>query len=98
MGDREAHVDGGVDDVVVSLRDLVRGQRGAAAGAVGHDLVALVEQVVVPDLAQGPPDRLDVLVRERDVGVVEVDPERDPLREAVPLLHVGEDRLAALAG
>ena len=92
---REAHVYGGVLDVLVALRDLVRGERGAAARAVGDDLVALVEAVLVPELAQRPPDRLDVVVLEGDVGVVEVDPEADPLGQPVPLLDVLEDRLAA---
>src|SRR4029077_4580560 len=47
------------------------------------------------ELPQRPPDRLDVVVLERDVGVVEVDPEPDPLGQPVPLLDVLEDRLAA---
>ena len=80
---------------LVALRDLVRGERGAAARAVGDDLVALVEPPVVPDLAQRPPDRLDVVVVQRHVGVVEVDPEADPLGQPVPVLDVAEDRLAA---
>ena len=77
--DREAHVDGRVLDVLVALRDLVRGQRGAVARAVGDDLVALVEQVALPHRLQRPPDRLDVGGVERAVGVLEVDPEADPL-------------------
>ena len=62
LGDRQAHVDRRVDDVLVALRDLVRGERGAVARAVGDDLVRLVEAPLVPDLAQRPPDRLDVVV------------------------------------
>ena len=92
---REPDVDGRVLDVPVAQRHLVRGERGSAAGAVGHDLVALVEPLVVPEPAQRPPDRLDVVVVEGDVGVVEVDPEADPLGQPVPILDVLEDRLAA---
>ena len=92
---REAHVYGGVLDVLVAERDLVRGERRAAARAVGDDLVALVEALVVPEPAKAPPDRLDVVVVEGDVGVVEVDPEADPLGQPIPLLDVLEDRLAA---
>ena len=73
----------------------MRGERRAAARAVGDDLVALVQPPVVPDLAQRPPDRLDVVVGERHVGVVEVDPEADPLGQPVPVLDVAEHRLAA---
>jgi hypothetical protein len=72
-------------------------KRRLVARAVGHDLVSFVEQVVVPDSPQAPPDGLDVLVRQRHVGVFEVDPEPDPFGEAVPFLYVGEDRLSALA-
>ena len=92
---REAHVDARLFDLLVALRHLVTRDGRAAAGAVGHDLVALVEEVLVPDLAQQPPHRLDVLVGERVVGVAEVDPETDALGQAVPLLEVGEDALLA---
>ena len=91
----EAHVDRVLGDVLVALGDLVARDRRAAARAVGHDLEALVEQALVPDAAQQPPDRLDVLVGERVVGVVEVDPEADALGHPVPVLEVGEDALAA---
>ena len=79
---RQAHVDARIDDVLIAERDLVAGERRAAARAVGHDLVALVEQPLVVDLAQRPPDRLDVRRVERAVGVVEVDPEADALGQA----------------
>ena len=95
IADREANVDRGVDHVAIALRHLVRRQRGLAAGAVGDDLEALVEQAAPPDLPQRPPHGLDVVVGERDVGVVGVDPEADPLGEAVPLVDVGEHRLPA---
>ena len=71
------------------------GQRRAALGAVGHDLVVLVEQPGVPDLAQRPPHRLDVVVVQRAVGVVQVQPEADALGERVPLLQELEHGLAA---
>ena len=93
---REAHVDARVDDVLVAQRHLVARERRAAARAVGHHLVALVQQPLVPHLLQRPPDRLDVGVLERVVGVVGVDPEADPLGELRPLVDVAQHRLAAL--
>ena len=66
-----------------------------AAGAVRDHFVTLVQQVVVRDPLQRPPDRLDVLVGEGDVGVVEIDPEADALGQPVPLLDVREHRLPA---
>ena len=71
-------------DVLVALRNLVRGQRRTAARAVGHDLEALVEQSAVVDLLQRPPLGLDEGVFIGDIGVLHVRPEADGLREVLP--------------
>ena len=92
---REAHVDRRVDDVAVALGHLVGRERGAAAGAVGRDPVALVEQALVPQLAHQPPHRLDVVVGQRPVGVLGVDPGAGPRGERRPVLDVAVHRLAA---
>ena len=92
----QPHVDRRVLDVLVALRDLVRGQRGAAAHAVGHDLVALVEQVALPHRLQRPPDRFHVARVERVVRVVHVDPVGDPLRQRLPVGQVLQHGRAAL--
>ena len=84
VDDREGDVDARVLDVLVALGDLVRGQRGAAARAVGHDLVALVEQVAVPHRLQRPPDRLDVARLERAVGLRRGRPSSRSARSAGP--------------
>ena len=94
-GDREAHVDRRVDDVLVALRDLVAREGRAAARAVGRDAVALVEEALVPHLADDPPDRLDVLVRQRPVRVLGVDPDSGSLGERGPVLDIARDRVAA---
>ncbi len=93
--DGQLQVDARIDDVLVALRDLVRGERRLAARAVRADLVALVEQAAPLDLRERPPDRLDVALVERAVCAVEVDPEADALGQPVPLLEVREHRLAA---
>ena len=46
----KAHNRGALLDRLVALRHLLRGERSSAARAVGHDLKALVEQLLVPDL------------------------------------------------
>ena len=74
----------------------MRGQGGLAAGAVGHDLVALVEQPALVDLRQRPPHRLDVGLIQRAVGALEVQPEADPLGQPVPVLQEREHRRPAL--
>jgi hypothetical protein len=96
LGDRERHVDRRVLDVLVALGDLVGRECGPAAHAVGHDLVALEQQLLVPHRLQRPPHRLDVAGVERAVGVLEVDPVADPLGQRGPVLEELEDRLAAL--
>ena len=62
LDEREAHVDRRLGDVAVraGLAELVARQRGAAAPAVGDDLVALVDVAGVPHLAEQPPHALDV--------------------------------------
>ncbi|MBS1252833.1 MAG: hypothetical protein MAG451_01875 [Anaerolineales bacterium] len=42
-----------------------------------------------------PPDRLHVLVLQRDVWIVHIDPEANPLRHLLPLFHVAEHALSA---
>ena len=95
--DREAHIYGRVDHVLIDARlpELVARQRHLVAGAVRDDLQLLVQQALVVDGLERPPDRFDVLGVKRAVGVVEVDPEPDPLGHRVPVLDVAEDLLAA---
>ena len=62
----------------------MRGQRGAAARAVGHDLVTLVQKPHVGNLLQAPPYALDVFVVIGDVGVFHVRPVADAVGHALP--------------
>ncbi len=87
--------DGGIVRVLVVLRDLVARQGGAAAGAVGLDLVPLVEQAAPGELGKGPPDRFDVAVGVGEIGVIEVDPVADALGHCPPLLLIGVDAVQA---
>ena len=84
-------------DEFVTLRDLVRRKRSAAARAIGHDLVSLVEQSGVRDLLDRPPLRLDVVVLIGDVRMLHVRPIAYALGHALPLVLVLPDALLALA-
>ncbi len=84
--------------VDVGLPQLVARQRRPAARAVRHDLQILVEQALVEELLQVPPDGLDVGRVQRPVGRVHVDPVADARRQAGELVHVGIDGLAAEPG
>ena len=94
-GEREAYVDRRVDDRLVALGQLVVGQAGAAAGAVGRDAMVLDEQSLVPDLLEGPPHGLDVGRVHRPVGLREVDPVAHPLGHLGEGVDVAYDALAA---
>src|SRR5690606_16424847 len=84
-----------VEHLLVALGDLVRTERRAAARAVGHALVAPVEEPALVHLLEQPPHALDVLRRVRDVRPRVIEPVADPLGEALPVLLVGPDALAA---
>ena len=58
--------------------------------------MALVEQTLVEELGERPPHALHERLVVGDVGLGEIDPEADPLRESLPLLHVPPDALLAL--
>ena len=62
----------------------MRGERSAATGAIGHDLEALVEKSLIPDLLESPPLRLDKVVGVGDVGIVHISPEANGAGEVLP--------------
>jgi len=67
--------------------------RGAV---VGNDIVDLDEEPRgFPDLPQRPPDRLDVSRCRASVGVFEIDPEADPLRQRFQFIEELNTGLAA---
>ena len=82
--------------VLIALSNLMAGQRGSAAGAVGHDLEALVQKALFPDLLQSPPLGLDEGVVIGHIGVVHIGPEADGAGEILPHALVFPDALLAL--
>jgi len=95
---RELDVDAGVlGAFLVTLGQLVAAQWRAATRAVRHDLVTLIDQPAIPELLQDPPERLDVVVGQRAVSRGQVHPVADALRHPLPIFHVVEDALPALA-
>ena len=94
---REPDVDRRILDLLVAERDLVRREGGADAGVVGDDLVALVDEALVPDLPKQPPHRLDERVVEGVVGIAHVHPEAHALGHPLPVADVAHHRLAAPA-
>ena len=82
--------------VLVALGHLVGGKGRAAAGAIGHNLKALVQKALVPNLLEGPPLALDEVVVIGDVGVLHVGPEAHVLGEILPQALVLPHALLAL--
>ena len=81
--------------IPVPQRELVRRQHRLVPRAPRHHLVAAVEEPPVRHLFQQPPHRLHVLGVKRHIRPRIVQPVTDPLREALPFVLVGEDRLLA---
>ncbi len=95
--DAELRHDGRVLHVAVAARlvQLVRREARAGGRRVGLDGVALVEQPLVEELLEQPPERLDVFVVVGDVGVLHVDPVAHLARELLPHARELHDGLAA---
>ena len=84
----EAHERGLFLYILVTLGHFVRGKRGAAAGAVGHDFMALVDQTLVRDGFQAPPFAFDIIVVVGHIGVFHVHPVADPVAHFLPFVQV----------
>ena len=74
--------------VLIALGHLVAGQGGAAAGAVGDDLVALVDHTLFGDLLQAPPHGFDVVIVIGDIGMLHIHPEAHALGHVLPQMQV----------
>ncbi len=94
--ERERDVDARVVDRTVPLPHLARAEGRAALGPPPDDLVTLVEQTLLEEIAERPPHALDVRAMIRDVRLIEVGPEGDPVGQRLPLSRVAEDGLDAL--
>ena len=93
--EREPDEDARVLDGFIPLGDLSVGECRPAPGAVGRDLVGLLEQTPPVEGFERPPDGLDVLGVHGPVGVGHVQPEADALGQLFPIAHIAPDRLAA---
>ena len=80
----EAYDGGALIQLLIALCHLVRGQRGSAAGAVGHYLEALVQKSLLPDLLQRPPLGLNEVIVIGHIGILHVRPEADLVGEILP--------------
>ena len=92
----EADGDRRVLRVLVAQVDLEVGQRRRAARAVGQRLEALVDQALVPQRLEHPPDRLHEVGVHGPVLVVPVDPAAQALDQRLPLGGVAQHHLPAV--
>ena len=92
----EFDVDRGVFDVVlISEGELMAGERGCVMRTIGNDFEPLVEQLLVPELLEDPPDRFHVRRVIGAIRVLEIDPEPHLLGHLRPLVDVLKDALPA---
>ena len=81
--------------VAARLVQLVRTQAGTGSGRIGLNSVALIEQPLVVELLEQPPQGFDVTVLVGNIGVVHIDPIAHLVREVFPFLGVFHHLLAA---
>ena len=81
--------------VAAGLVQLVGAQARAVGRTVRLDRVALVEEPLVVDVAEEPPEGLDVTVVVSDVRVLHVDPVTDALGHRLPFGGILHDLTAA---
>mmetsp|Transcript_26727 Transcript_26727/g.33313 ORF Transcript_26727/g.33313 Transcript_26727/m.33313 type:complete len:503 (-) Transcript_26727:26-1534(-) len=86
---------GGGGHLLIVGTGLEVGQHGVAGGGERHDLGATVDEVLIEDLLEGPPDALHVIAVHSLVVVLEVDPAAEAAHRLLPLLRVAHDDLAA---
>ena len=80
----------------VALGDFVRSQARSAARAVREYFVTLIDQPRLEELGQDPPDGFDVVVIQRNVGVIHVDEVAHAMRHVAPHGFVREHGFLAL--
>ena len=73
----------------------MRAERRAAAGAIGDYLEALIDEPLVENALERPPDGLDILVVIGDIGLVHVHPIAHALGHAFPFVLVFPDAFLA---
>ena len=99
VNDLELCRNSGVFHVTVATRliELVRAQTGTGGGRVRLNGVAFVEQSLVVELLEQPPQRFNVFVVVGDIGMVQVDKVSHLFRQAAPLCGELHDVLTTAA-
>ena len=81
---------------LISLSDLVGGKSGSAARAVRLDLVTFIDHILLEELVDDPPDRLNIIVVQGDVRVIHVRQIAGTFTHISPHIREGEYRFPAL--
>src|SRR5689334_14447969 len=71
----------------------MRGQRRAAPRTIRQDFVPAIQELLVEQRLQRPPDALDVIVAVRDVRVLVVEPVADARAQLLPIAAILEHAL-----
>ena len=81
-----------MDILVAPQGELVVGQHGGAAGAVGQDVMALVEEALVPEGLHDPPDGFHVIAVHGFVVPLKVHPAAQAGDDLLPFPDVAQHR------
>ena len=87
---------GSVLNVLVTLRNLVARQSGAAARAIRNDLMSLVNEAFFVYFFKAPPDGLYVVVVVGDVRIVHIGPIADSVGHNFPFVLIFPNAFLAL--
>ena len=90
------HRQGGIIDLfIIEIRLEIR-KRRSQLDRKGHDLKALIDQILIPQLFKNPPDRLHKGRIHRPIGMIKIDPAADAIDRFFPFTRIAKNDLAAL--
>ena len=82
-------------NILIALSYLMGGQRSTTARAIRYNLVALVQQALLPDFVQCPPYRLNIIIFIGNIWMLHIRPEAYYIGEFLPHALVLPNRLTA---
>ena len=81
---------------LIALRHLVGRQGGTTARTVWHNLKALIQKTLIPDLLERPPLGLDKIIVICHIGIIHIRPEAYRAGEILPHAFIFPDRFLTL--
>ena len=93
----KAHNHGRVFYILIAERHFMRRQRRADLRVIRHHLAAAIQQIFVPDAFEQIPDRFDVIVMQREIGIGQIHPIPHAPGQHLPVINIFHHRFTAQA-